>query len=60
MRDATVLGLLGIASLGYYVQDARARQQFDVMLALILVGAVIVVVGDLISAMAREAVRRSS
>lgn len=60
VRDATVLGMLGIASLGFYVQDARARQQFDVMLALIFIGAVIVVVGDLISAAAREAVRRSS
>lgn len=60
VREATVLGMLGIASLGYFLQDARARQQYDVMLAYILIGAVIVVVGDLLSAAARETIRRSS
>lgn len=60
LREATVLGMLGIVSLGFFLQDARARQQYDVMLAFILIGAAIVVVGDLLSAAAREAVRRSS
>ena len=60
LREATVLGMLGIASLGFFIQDARARQHYDVMLALILVGSAIVLIGDLLSAAAREAVRRSS
>ena len=60
VREATVLGMLGIVSLGFFIQDARARQHYDVMFALILAGAVIVLVGDLVSAAAREAVRRSS
>lgn len=59
VREATVLGMLGIVSIGYYVQDARARQQYDVMLALILLSGAIVLIGDLLSAAAREAVRRS-
>jgi phosphonate transport system permease protein len=60
LREATVLGMLGIASLGFFVQDARARQHYDVMFALILLGSMIVIIGDLLSAAAREAVRRSS
>jgi phosphonate transport system permease protein len=60
LREATVLGMLGVASLGFFIQDARARQHYDVMLALILVGSALVLIGDLLSAAAREAVRRSS
>jgi phosphonate transport system permease protein len=60
VREATVLGMLGIVSLGFFIQDARARQHYDVMFALILVGSIIVLIGDLVSAAAREAVRRSS
>jgi phosphonate transport system permease protein len=60
VREATVLGMLGIVSLGFFIQDARARQYYDVMFALILIGSVMVIVGDLVSAAAREAVRRSS
>jgi phosphonate transport system permease protein len=60
VREATVLGMLGIVSLGFYIQDARARQHYDVMVALIVLGSALVVIGDLVSAAAREAVRRSS
>ena len=60
VRDATVLGLLGIVSLGYWIQDARARNHYDEMFALILVGAVLVVIADIVSAIARESVRRSN
>ncbi|HVL69694.1 MAG TPA: ABC transporter permease subunit [Vicinamibacterales bacterium] len=59
VREATVLGMLGIVSLGFYIQDARVRQYYDVMFVLILSGAVLVVAGDLVSAAARGAVRRS-
>jgi phosphonate transport system permease protein len=59
VREATVLGMLGIVSLGFYIQDARARQAYDVVLALILTGAIVVVVGDLVSGYARGAVRRA-
>jgi phosphonate transport system permease protein len=59
VREATVLGMLGIISLGFYIQDARARQYYDVMTALILTGSGLVILGDLVSAIAREAVRRA-
>jgi phosphonate transport system permease protein len=60
VREATVLGMLGIVSLGYWIQDARARQQYDTMLLLVLIGAALVLVGDLASTLARRWVRRAS
>jgi phosphonate transport system permease protein len=60
VREATVLGMLGIVSLGFFVQDARARQHYDEMFALILLGSAIVLIGDLFSALARSVVRKSS
>ena len=59
VREATVLGMLGIVSLGYFIQDARARQQYDVVLAFIMLGVVIVLLGDVVSAAGRAVVRRS-
>lgn len=59
VREATVLGMLGIVSLGSFIQDARARQQYDTMLFLILLGAAIVLAGDLASALARALLQRS-
>ncbi len=60
VREATVLGLLGIVSLGYWIDDARARQRLDEMLLLVALGAALVILGDLISALARAIVRRAS
>ena len=60
VREATVLGMLGIVSLGFWIQDARARNLYDEMLFLILIGSALVLVGDLLSALARELVRRAS
>ena len=60
VREATVLGMLGIVSLGYWIQDARARNHYDEMFFLVLLGAFLVLIGDLISALAREIVRRYS
>jgi phosphonate transport system permease protein len=58
VREATALGMLGVVSLGFFVQDARARQHYDVMFALIVTGAAIVLIGDFVSAAARELIRR--
>ena len=58
VREATVLGLLGIASLGYWIVDTRARQHYDEMFFFVLVGAGLVLVGDLVSSALRELVRR--
>lgn len=59
VRDATILGLLGIVSLGYWIQDARARNHYDEMLFLILLGAGLVLLADLASTLTREFVRRT-
>lgn len=58
VREATVLGMLGVVSLGFWIQDARARNHYDEMFFLILLGSALVLLGDLLSFVAREAVRR--
>jgi phosphonate transport system permease protein len=60
VREATVLGMLGIASLGFWVEDARTRGHYDTLVFLIGLGVAIVMLGDLLSALARLAVRRAS
>ena len=57
VREATVLGMLGVVSLGYWIQDARAKQYYDEMIFLVGLGAVIVLASDLVSAVARRYVR---
>ncbi len=59
VREATVLGMLGVASLGFLVVEARAHNRYDEMLFFILLGIVLVVLGDLASALLRRWVRRS-
>jgi len=58
VREATVLGLLGIVSLGFWIDDARARGHADEMVYFVLLGAAIVLVGDWVSSLARAALRR--
>ena len=58
VREATVLGMLGIASLGFLIQDAKVKLFYDEMFFLILVGAAIVILGDFVSLLAREVARR--
>ena len=57
IREATVLGMLGIVSLGYWIEDARSRNHYDEMFFLILVGALIVILGDVLSEIARRVMR---
>ena len=59
IREATVLGMLGVVSLGYWIQDARARLHYDDMLFLVLLGSLLVIVGDVLSMAARAWLRRS-
>lgn len=59
VREATVLGMLGVVSLGYYVQDARARMRYDEMLFLVALGALLVLAADITSNIARRALRRA-
>lgn len=60
VREATVLGMLGVASLGYWIQDSRTRQFYDEMLFLVGLGAAIVLFADLVSMLARWIVRRAA
>ena len=60
VREATVLGLLGFSSLGYWILEARAHDRYDEMIFFMLLGALLVLVGDGISAVARTVVRRAA
>ena len=60
VREATVLGLLGFTSLGYWVADARARDRYDEMMLFIVLGAGLVLLGDVMSTVTRAFVRRAA
>lgn len=49
VREASVLGLLGIASLGFFIGEARAKFRYDEMIFFILLGSVLVITGDFLS-----------
>jgi phosphonate transport system permease protein len=57
IREATVLGMLGIVSLGFLIRDSRARDHYDEMLALVLMGSLLVLIADIASAIVRRYVR---
>lgn len=57
VREATVLGMLGVVSLGYWIQDARTRQFYDEMVFLVCLGVLLVFAADLASALARRFLR---
>jgi len=59
VREATVLGMLGVVSLGYWIRDANARDRYDEMLVLIGLGALLVLAADVVSWIARGWVRRA-
>ena len=60
IRDATILGMLGISSLGYLINDATARNRYDELLFYTLLGACIVIIGDLLSDFVRSRLRSAS
>lgn len=57
VREATVLGMLGTSSLGFVILEARARNRYDELFFFIVLGALLVLAGDLVSAAVRRAVR---
>ncbi|MCP4846397.1 MAG: ABC transporter permease subunit [Verrucomicrobiaceae bacterium] len=57
VREATILGMLGVVSLGYLIQHARAARSFDQMVFFVLLGALIVLAGDLLSLLVRRWLR---
>ena len=59
VRDATVLGMLGIPTLGYYILEARAKDHLDEMLYFVLLGSLVVLLGDLLSFLVRWRLTRN-
>ena len=59
VREATVLGLLGIVSLGYWIEQDRTRRFYDEMLLWIALGAVLVLLAELTSHVVRRWLREA-
>ena len=53
VREATVLGMLGVASLGLWIEDARTRMQYDNLLLYVALGVGVVLVTELLSSIVR-------
>ena len=60
VRDATVLGMLGIPTLGYYILEARAKDHLDEMLFFVILGSIVVLLGDLLSLFIRWRLQKAS
>ncbi len=59
VRESTVLGMLGMASLGFWIVESRAANAYDEMLFFVICGMILVAVGDLVSAAVRHLLRRA-
>ena len=57
VREATVLGMLGVSSLGYYISLRQAFLQYDQILFFALLGVGAVIIGDLMSDWLRTKLR---
>lgn len=60
MRESAILGILGIASLGFYIDSAIADDQLDKAMLLILITAILNMIIDKISQLIRKKNRISS
>jgi phosphonate transport system permease protein len=59
VRESTVLGMLGVGSLGYWIQESRAKQDYDELLLFVALGALLVMSAEIVSYIVRGAVRRA-
>jgi len=60
VREATILGMLGVVSLGYHIQLARNfSRAYDEMFFYVLLGAAVIFIGDLISFFLRRALTKA-
>lgn len=57
VREATVLGMLGVLSLGSLIDKAKTRHYYDDMLLYVLMGAALVFAGDVVSDVVRRRLR---
>ena len=59
VREATILGMLIPGTLGWMIRAYRIRIWYDRVLFFILLGAALILLGDLVSALARRFVRKA-
>jgi len=59
IRDATILGMLGISSLGFLIDGASARNSYDQLFFYTLLGACIVMLGDILSDSVRAKIKKA-
>ncbi len=60
IREATILGMLGVVSLGYHIQLARNfYRAYDEMVFYVLLGAVVIFIGDITSFFLRRSLVKS-
>jgi phosphonate transport system permease protein len=57
LRQSTIIGIVGAGGIGATLYNAFARYDFDFALAILLVIVAIVLLGEAISAVARNAVQ---
>jgi len=57
IREATVLGMLGFVSLGWFVADARVRMRMDLMMLYVGLAVLTVIVIDAVSIVVRRRIR---
>jgi len=57
IRDATILGILGATSLGFLIDDSASKDRYDLMIFYVLLGAIIVFIGDIVSSIVRNRLR---
>lgn len=60
VREATVLGMLGVLSLGSLIDQANTRLYYDDMVFYVLLGAALVFAGDILSDVVRKRLRGSA
>jgi len=57
VRESTALGMLGIASLGYWISDAQSKHYYDEVFFFVALSALIVIAADFASSRARRSLR---
>ncbi len=57
IREATILGMLGVSSLGLLIRDARLSHYYDDLLLFVALGALLVFAGDVVSDVLRSRLR---
>ena len=60
VREATVLGLLNLPSLGFLIDEAQVRSRKDELMFYVLLASALVLAGDLLSSWLRHRVRVAS